>query len=46
MGPVAKVIVDKAARKCSSLDDLYEMLAGEIAAPADRKKFLATKPRA
>ena len=46
VGPVAKVIVDKAARKCSSLDDLYEMLAGEIAAPADRKKFLATKPRA
>jgi hypothetical protein len=44
VGPVAKVIVDKAARKCSSLDELYEMLAGEIAAPADREKFLASKP--
>jgi eukaryotic-like serine/threonine-protein kinase len=45
VGPVAKVIVDKAARKCSSMDQLYEALAGEIAAPAERTKFLASKPR-
>jgi eukaryotic-like serine/threonine-protein kinase len=43
VGPVAKVIVDKAARKCSSVDELYEMLAGEIAAPADRARFLASR---
>jgi hypothetical protein len=45
VGPVAKVIVDKAARKCSNLDELYEALAGEIDASADRTKFLASKPR-
>lgn len=43
VGPVAKVIVDKAARKCSNLDELYELLAEEIASPADRAKFLGSK---
>lgn len=44
VGPVAKVIVDKASRKCSNLDELYELLAPEIASAADRAKFLASKP--
>jgi hypothetical protein len=44
VGPMAKVIVDKAARKCSNIDELYGVLAEEIAAPADRAKFLASKP--
>jgi serine/threonine-protein kinase len=44
VGPVAKIIVDKAARKCSGMDELYGLLAAEIAAPADREKFLASKP--
>jgi serine/threonine protein kinase len=44
LGPVATVIVDKAARKCSNIDELYGVLAQEIAAPADRTKFLASKP--
>ncbi len=43
VGPVAKVIVDKAARKCSNLDQLYEVVAAEIESGADRAKFLATK---
>jgi len=45
LGPVAKVVVDRAARKCSTLEQLYEMLAGEIASPAERARFLASKPR-
>ncbi len=45
VGPVAKIIVDKASRKCSNVDELYGLLAGEIASPADRDRFLATKPR-
>jgi eukaryotic-like serine/threonine-protein kinase len=44
VGPVAKVIVDKAVGKCSNVDELYELLATEIDAPGDRAKFLASKP--
>lgn len=45
VGPVAKIIVDKASKKCSSTDELYVLLAEEIDTPAGRAKFLATKPQ-
>jgi len=44
MGPLAKVIVEKTSRTCTSLDELYAKLAEEIPTPAERKKFLASKP--
>jgi len=44
LGPLAKVIVEKTARSCTSLDELYEKLAEEIPTPAERKKFLASRP--
>lgn len=44
VGPMAKIIVDKASKKCRSVDELYALLAEEIETPAGRARFLATKP--
>jgi hypothetical protein len=43
IGPVAKVIVRRAAKTTQSLRQLYETLALEIPSPSDRQKFLATR---
>jgi len=45
IGPIAKIIVNRAARQAQSRRQLYETLALEIGAPADRAKFLAKLPR-
>ncbi len=45
IGPIAKVVVRRAADKCSSVDELYTAVAGEITADKDRNRFLATKKR-
>lgn len=44
VGPMAKVLVNRAARNARSIEDLYRALAAEIAAPADREKFLRSQP--
>jgi serine/threonine-protein kinase len=44
VGPVARVLVSRAAKKSHGLRQLYEVLADEIAAPEDRRKFLANRP--
>ena len=44
VGPMAKVLVSRAARNARSLEDLYRALAAEITAPADREKFLRSRP--
>ena len=44
VGPMAKVLVNRAARNAGSLKDLYHKLAAEIASPADREKFLRSQP--
>ena len=41
IGPVAKLVVDRAASKALSAQDLYEALAGEIGSPEEREQFLA-----
>jgi hypothetical protein len=41
IGPMAKVVVDRVAREARTRRDLIESLAGEIAAPEDRRRFLA-----
>jgi serine/threonine-protein kinase len=43
IGPMAKIIVNRAARKTASPKELYEAVAAEIAAPADRARFLAKR---
>jgi hypothetical protein len=40
IGPIAEVVVKKAAKRCSSVEDLYEIAAREIETEADRVKFL------
>jgi len=43
IGPMAKIIVARAAKKSGSLRQLYESVAAEIPSPADREKFLASR---
>ncbi len=42
IGPIAEVVVKRAARRSTSLTDLCAMLAQEIESSADRAKFLAS----
>jgi eukaryotic-like serine/threonine-protein kinase len=44
VGPMAKVLVGRAAKNARTLEDLYHALAAEVTAPADREKFLRSKP--
>ena len=45
IGPMARIVVDRAAKKAASWQQLYETLSSEIDAPKERAKFLATRPR-
>jgi eukaryotic-like serine/threonine-protein kinase len=44
-GPVARILVRRAARETTSLDRLWQALASHIEAPAERAAFLAQKDR-
>ena len=44
IGPMAKVIVNRAAKSARSRQDLYEKLAAEIPSPGDRQTFLRSLP--
>ena len=41
IGPIARIIVNRAAKQAQSRRQLFEMVAEEIPAAADRSKFLA-----
>jgi hypothetical protein len=41
IGPIAEVVVKRAARRCSSMPELCSMVAQEIEASGDRTRFLA-----
>jgi hypothetical protein len=43
IGPIADVVVKRAAARSASLDDLYERVAREIEKPKDREAFLASR---
>jgi serine/threonine-protein kinase len=43
VGPVAKVIVSRAAKQAQSIDELYDLVAAEISEETDRRKFLASR---
>jgi serine/threonine-protein kinase len=45
IGPIAKVVVKRAADRCSSVDELYTVVAGEIDTERDRARFLAGKKK-
>ena len=40
LGPIAAIVVDKAAQRANSLDDFYAQLADRIPSEADRQRFL------
>jgi len=42
---MARVLVNRAAKKAQSWNQLYEVLALEIEEPAERKQFLSHRPR-
>jgi len=41
IGPIAEIVVKRAAKHCTSTSDLCNTVAREIESPADRTKFLA-----
>ncbi|HTV54870.1 MAG TPA: toll/interleukin-1 receptor domain-containing protein [Terriglobia bacterium] len=41
IGPMARLIVSRAAERAQSRKELYKALAAEIVSPSDRQKFLA-----
>jgi serine/threonine-protein kinase len=43
IGPIAKVVVKRAADRCSSVEELYACVAAEIDSERERSKFLARK---
>jgi len=43
IGPIAKVVVKRAADRCSSMEELYACVAAEIDSERDRSQFLAKK---
>ena len=44
IGPMAKIIVGRAANRARSVEDLYQILATEISSQQDREKFLRSRP--
>ncbi len=45
IGPLARIFVERKAKRASSMDELYRKLAEEISSEADRRKFMASRPR-
>jgi eukaryotic-like serine/threonine-protein kinase len=45
IGPIAPILVRRAAPECRTLGDLYQRLAQEIASASKREQFLAAMPR-
>jgi serine/threonine-protein kinase len=43
IGPMARVIVTRAAAKSQTLKQLYDLLAAEIPTPEDRERFRTAK---
>jgi serine/threonine-protein kinase len=44
IGPMAKILVSRAAKKARTVEELYQALAAEIASPSEKEKFLRSQP--
>ena len=44
VGPMARILVDRAARKAANWQELYELLSREIPEGEERKHFLRSRP--
>ena len=45
IGPIAKVIVNRAAKQAVTLDELYALIVAEIQSEGERKAFMATRKK-
>lgn len=45
MGPIASILVDRAAARATSIEDLYSLLARHIPDERDRDQFVSMMPR-
>jgi len=45
IGPIAKVVVNRAAKQAGTLDELYALIATEIGSESERKAFLRTRQK-
>jgi len=45
IGPIAKVVVNRAAKQAVTLDELYALIATEVRSDSERKAFLATRQK-
>jgi serine/threonine-protein kinase len=45
VGPMARILVDRASRKAMNLTQLYEALSSEVPEGSERKRFLAGRLR-
>lgn len=45
VGPIAAMLVDKAALRAASVQELYRLVSAHIEGDADRERFLAAAPR-
>jgi eukaryotic-like serine/threonine-protein kinase len=45
IGPIARVVVNRAAKQACSLDELYSLVATEVGSESERKAFMATRQK-
>jgi eukaryotic-like serine/threonine-protein kinase len=45
IGPIAKVVVNRAAKQAVTLDELYSLIAAEIPSDSGRKAFMRTREK-
>ena len=45
IGPIAKVVVSRAAKQACTLDELYSLVSAEISTERERKAFMATRQK-
>jgi serine/threonine-protein kinase len=45
IGPISKVVVNRAAKQAATLDELYALISTEIGSETERKAFLATRQK-
>jgi eukaryotic-like serine/threonine-protein kinase len=45
IGPIAKVVVNRAAKQACTLDELYTLVSAEIGTDSERKAFMTTRQK-
>jgi serine/threonine protein kinase len=45
IGPIAKVVVNRAAKQACTLDELYSLVSAEVSTDRERKAFMATRQK-